>query len=92
MLLDGQSEVILAGRRYPLSYTKQKHLRTVAFPYGRRRFFGIEQNPRTTSRWADQAQAGKPVMQFSHGGRYVANVNDGKVFRYPAWQSLMLPE
>lgn len=59
---------------------------------GRRRFFGIEQNPDTESRWAALARKGKPVMQFRYDGRYVANVSEGKVFRYPAWRALKLPE
>ena len=90
--IEGQSEVILARRRYPVSFTRRKQLRTVSFPYGRRRFFGIEQNPDTTSRWAALARTGEPVMQFSHNSQYVANVSEGKVFRYPAWRSRKLPE
>ena len=92
VLVDGQAEVVLARRRYPVGFTKHKHLRSVSFPYGRRRFFGIEQNPDTESRWAALARAGKPVMQFSHDGQYVANVSEGKPFRYPAWRGRGLPE
>ena len=92
VLVDGQAEVVLARRRYPVGFTKHKHLRSVSFPYGRRRFFGIEQNPDTESRWAALARAGKPVMQFSHNGQYVANVSEGNLFRYPAWGSRGLPE
>jgi hypothetical protein len=43
---------------------------------------GLEQNPETKSRWAQMARAGKKVMQFFSGGRYVANVVDGKVNLY----------
>ena len=43
---------------------------------------GLEQNPQTKSRWAQLAQAGKKVMQFLGGGRYVANAVDGKVTPY----------
>ena len=43
---------------------------------------GLEQNPDTKSRWAQMARSGKKVMQFLSGGRYVANVVDGKVTRY----------
>jgi len=39
---------------------------------------GLEQNPDTKSRWAQMARSGKKVMQFLSGGRYVANVVDGK--------------
>jgi hypothetical protein len=31
-------------------------------------------------------------MQFSVNRRYVANVCEGKLLRYPAWRSLNLPE
>jgi hypothetical protein len=40
---------------------------------------GIEQNPKTKSRWAQMAGSGKKVMQFIQDGRYVAVVADGKV-------------
>jgi hypothetical protein len=43
---------------------------------------GLEQNPATKSRWAQMARSGKKVMQFLNGGRYVANVFDGKVILY----------
>ncbi len=43
---------------------------------------GLEQHPETKSRWAQMARAGKTVMQFLSGGRYVANVVDGKVTVY----------
>jgi hypothetical protein len=91
-LVDGQAEVKLGRRRYPVGFTKRKRLRTVSVPHRRRLFFGIEQNPDTRSRWATLARAGKPVMQFSHKGRYIANVSEGKLFRYPAWRSRKLPE
>jgi len=43
---------------------------------------GLEQNPKTNSRWARLAREGKKVMQFLRDGRYVANVLDGKVQFY----------
>ena len=43
---------------------------------------GIEQNPRTESRWAKLAREGRKVMQFLAEGRYIANVVDGKVTLY----------
>lgn len=92
VLVEGQSEVTLGRRRFPVDFTHRKQLRSMAFTYGRRRFFGIEQNPDTESRWAALARKGKPVMQFRYDGRYVANVSEGKVFRYPAWRALKLPE
>jgi hypothetical protein len=43
---------------------------------------GLEQNPKTKSRWAEMARSGVKVMQFLSEGRYVANVADGKMTRY----------
>lgn len=91
VLVEGQSDVTLGRRRYAVDFTRRKRLRSVAFTYGRRQFFGIEQNPDTGSRWAALARKGKPVMQFRYDSRYVANVGEGKVFRYPAWRALRLP-
>ncbi len=75
-----------------MGFTRGKQLRTAAFPYGRHLFFGIEQNPRTHSRWAALACEGKRVIQFSYRGQYVANVCESTVFRYPAWKTLRLPQ
>ena len=88
---DGLAEVSIGRRRLPVGFTKAKHLRTVEVPYRRHRLFGIEQNPRTSSRWAKLARQGKRIMQFSAGGRYVANVCEGKLYRYPAWRAMKLP-
>ena len=92
VLVEGQSDVTLGGGHFAVNFTRRKQLRSVAFTYSRRRFFGIEQNPDTGSRWAALARKGKPVMQFRYDGRYVANASEGKVFRYPAWRELKLPE
>jgi len=43
---------------------------------------GIERNPKTKSRWAATARAGKKVMQFIQDGAYVADVADGNVTLY----------
>ncbi|HET9001199.1 MAG TPA: hypothetical protein VFP86_16295 [bacterium] len=91
-MVEGQSEITLGRRRFPVDFTRRKQLRSVAFTHRRLRFFGIEQNPDTGSRWAAMARKGNPVMQFRYDGRYVANVSEGKVFRYPAWRALKLPE
>src|SRR5260370_42523504 len=39
---------------------------------------GLEQNPKTESRWAQLARAGHKVMQFLSAGRYIGGVVDGK--------------
>jgi hypothetical protein len=54
----------------------------VDFRFDGKSLRGLEQNPDTKSRWAAMARAGKKVMQFLDGGRYVAVVCDGKVHRY----------
>ncbi len=43
---------------------------------------GLEQNPKTESRWAQLARAGHKVMQFLSAGRHVGNVVDRKVTLY----------
>jgi len=91
-LVEGAQSVLLDGRRYPVEFTKSKHLLTVSFRHQRRPIFGIEQNPKTPSRWAALARKGKRIMQFSINRRYIANVSDGKLFKYPAWNALKLPE
>ncbi|HEV2440716.1 MAG TPA: hypothetical protein VGX97_11715 [bacterium] len=92
IFVDGLAEVSIGRRRVPVGFTKTKHLRAVEVPYGRYRLFGIEQNPRTSSRWAKLARQGKRIMQFSYGGRYVANVGEDVLYRYPAWGAMKLPE
>ncbi|MDD1711175.1 MAG: hypothetical protein LUQ37_09745 [Methanoregulaceae archaeon] len=62
------------------------------FDYADYQLDGIEQNPATTSQWAALARKGKRVMQFSCQNRYVANVCEGHLTRYPAWNALRLPE
>jgi hypothetical protein len=91
VLIEKRREVELKGKRYPVGRTRSKRLRTVGFEFGRYGFFGIEQNPGTASRWATLARQGKRIMQFRHENRYVANVCDGNVFCYPAWQATGLP-
>ena len=64
----------------------------VEFNCGGLRITGIEQNPATTSRWAALAREGNRIMQFRCEGRYVGNVCEGKLLRYPAWRALNLPD
>ena len=85
--------VELAGRKYPVRRTQRRRLRQVDFEFEGESLRGIEQNPETGSRWAELARAGQKVMQFtvvrstaagpaSIGGRYLANVADGKLTLY----------
>lgn len=92
IFVEGLAEVTVGRRHVSVGFTKTKHLRTVEVPYRRVRLFGIEQNPKTSSRWAKLARQGRRIMQFSAGGRYVANICEGKLYRYPAWRSMGLPD
>jgi len=81
-LVEKADIVKLGANSYPLTTSKAKGLRQVAFVFDGRTFMGIEQNPKTKSRWALMARSGKKVMQFIEDGRYVAAVADGKVILY----------
>jgi hypothetical protein len=91
-LADGKEEVQLAGESFPVTVFRAKKLRSVEFRYGELYIMGIEQNPNTGSRWAALARQGNRIMQFHCKGRYVANVCEGKLLRYPAWTALALPD
>jgi hypothetical protein len=54
-------------------------LREVDFRFDAQELSGLEQTPRTSSRWARLAREGKKVMQFLSGRRYIAVVADGRV-------------
>jgi hypothetical protein len=81
-LVDKADVVKLGSERYPVTKSKAKRLRQVFFPVAGRSIVGIEQNPKTKSRWAAMARAGKRVMQFIQDGTYIAVVADGEVTRY----------
>ena len=91
-LADGKEDVQLERESFPVTVFRAKNLRSVEFRYGDLLIVGIEQNPKTESRWAAMAREGKRIMQFRSAGRYVANVCEGKLLRYPAWAGLELPE
>jgi hypothetical protein len=78
-LVDKSDSVRIGGHRYPVTILKEKHFRQVQFEFEGQSIVGIEQNPNTTTRWAEMARAGKKVMQFIAEGRYAANVAGGKV-------------
>jgi hypothetical protein len=92
VLIDGRPCVEVEGTQYRVGTTRSKRLRAVDFEYESLHFSGIEQNPATGSSWAARARQGQRVMQFTHQRRYVANVCEGKLLRYPAWHSLNLPD
>ncbi len=92
VLVDGRGEVEVDGVARTVGRTRGQGLRVVSFTFRGHAIDGIEQNPSTRSRWAELARAGERVMQFSSGHRYVANVAEGQLTRYPAWKALGLPE
>jgi len=89
---EGRDDIELEGKTYPVTVSRAKGLRMVEFDFGSDRLVGIEQNPKTASRWAELARQGNRIMQYRCKGRYVANVCEGKLLRYPAWKALELPE
>jgi hypothetical protein len=82
VMAENADTVKLGAESYPVTKSKAKRLRQVAFAFDGNAIMGIEQNPKTKSRWAAMARAGKKVMQFIQGGRYVAVVADGKATLY----------
>jgi hypothetical protein len=92
VLVEDSRMVELGGRLYRVTRTKSRGLRAVDFEYEGHRISGIEQNPDTGSRWAVLARQGQRVMQFSLNRRYLANVAEGKLLRYPAWVAVGLPD
>ena len=81
-LSENANLVEIAGRRFPVRRTSRLRLRQVDFEFGGAAMRGIEQNSGTRSRWARLAGEGAKVMQFTEGGRFFANVADGKVTLY----------
>ena len=91
-LVELKAEIEVNGKVLRVDHTRGKRLRVVGFTYSGTVIEGIEQNPETASRWAKMAQEGQRIMQFRAGGRYFANVAEGRLTRYPSWTSLRLPE
>jgi hypothetical protein len=82
VLVENADAVVMGEKRYPVTMSKAKRLRQVEFEFEGKSLIGIEQNPKTKSRWAAMARAGKKVMQFIEQGRYEAVVADGKLRLY----------
>jgi hypothetical protein len=83
-LVEGAENAELGGEKFPVRETPRKHLREVDFVFEGQPLRGLEQNPKTESRWAQLARAGHKVMQFLSAGRYIGVVVDGKVTLYGA--------
>jgi hypothetical protein len=82
VLVDNARTVALDSGTYPIRRTSRSKLREVDFRFEEQMLRGLEQNPKTASRWAQLAREGKTVMQFRDGTRYIASVVDGKVQFY----------
>jgi len=82
VLVENARTVALESGSYPVRRTSRSKLREVDFRFEEQMLRGLEQNPKTNSRWAQLAREGKKVMQFLVDRRYVANVVDGKVQFY----------
>lgn len=86
-IVENARAVVLEGRNYPVRRTSRSRLREVDFEFEGQMLRGLEQNPNTSSRWAQLAREGKKVMQFVIDRKYIANVVDGKVQFYGASHS-----
>src|SRR5712692_371626 len=81
-LVDEAKTVTVGGKSFPVRRTTRSRLREVDFQFEDHHLRGLEQNPKTASRWARLASEGKKVMQFLNAGRYIAVVVDGQVQFY----------
>ena len=81
-LVEDSRTVTVESGSYRVRTTSRSKLREVDFEFEGQMLRGLEQNPKTTSRWAQLAREGKKVMQFLSDRRYIANVVDGKVQFY----------
>src|SRR5438270_1477528 len=81
-LIENARNVKLENRDFPVRRTSRSKLREVDFQFEGHELRGLEQNPKTASRWAQLARQGKKVMQFLQQRRYIAVVVDGKLQFY----------
>src|SRR5206468_6715999 len=78
VMIENARSVKLENRSFPVRRTSRSRLREVDFQFEGYELRGLEQNPKTASRWAQLARKGKKVMQFLQQRRYIAAVVDGK--------------
>ncbi len=81
-LVDSAKRVTLGDHTYPIRRTAKHKLVQVDFEFEGNPIRGLEQNPQTSSRWAQLARKGSKVMQFLSAGRYIAVVHDAKITHY----------
>lgn len=82
VLVSGAKKVMVASQSYPVRRTPKNRLAQVDFEFEGQTIRGLEQNLKTSSRWAQLARKGSKVMQFLIAGRYIAAVADGKITHY----------
>jgi hypothetical protein len=82
ILVDRSGVAEIDGVKYAAKRTPNSRLWQVDFKLGGDTLRGLEQNPKTKSRWAALARSGQKVMQFLKDGRYFAVVADGRVTLY----------
>ena len=82
VMIENARTVKLESRSFLVRCTSRSRLREVDFQFEGYELRGLEQNPKTASRWAQLARQGKKVMQFLQQRRYVAVVVDRKVQFY----------
>src|SRR3984885_8715348 len=81
-LVEMTKRVTVGGDSYSVRRTAKSKLAQVDFEFQGEPMRGLEQNPKTQSRWAQIARKGEKGMEFLQGGRYVAVVHAGKIFTY----------
>jgi hypothetical protein len=81
-LVENAASVQLENQSFPVRRTSRSRLREVDFQFEGYKLRGLEQNPETSSRWAQLARQGQKVMQFLQHRRYVTVVVDGKLQFY----------
>lgn len=81
-LVEGKRQVVVSGKSFSVRRTAKRRLLLVDFEVNGHLLRGLEQNPETSSRWAELARNGAKVMQFLANGRYLAVVADGKLKSY----------
>jgi hypothetical protein len=86
-LLENAKRVIIGNDSYAVRRTAKRRLAQVDFEFAGVSYRGLEQNPETSSRWAQLARRGAKVMQFLAGGRYLAAIADAKITHYTAIKS-----
>jgi hypothetical protein len=82
VMIDDSPTVNLEDKKFRVRKTSRSRLREVDFQFEGRELRALEQNPKTTSRWAKLAREGKKVMQFLEQGQYIAVIADSKVQIY----------